>query len=135
MANHNFKLSYLHKPMKATIRSLIFCIPLISLSMCIPDKSSDTIESEKFRVNDPHSYAVPDQAVVKHLNWSAEVDFENRQIRGIAELLIEKAPNAEKLILDTKNLSIEKIALDEDDSTTYRLGKDDMHRGQALEIP
>jgi len=102
--------------------------------MCIPDKSSDTIESEKFRVNDPHSYAVPDQAVVKHLNWSAEVDFENRQIRGIAELLIEKAPNAEKLILDTKNLSIEKIALDEDDSTTYRLGKDDMHRGQALEI-
>ena len=49
------------------------------------------METAPLTVNDIHTYAQPEETVIKHLDWAAEVDFENKKIRAIASLTIEKA--------------------------------------------
>lgn len=59
--------------------------------------------------NDVHSYGNPGQVRVKHLKLFLVVDFNRKELRGIAELVIERQPGAPAdapLILDTRDLAI-----------------------------
>ncbi|MEX2231966.1 MAG: M1 family metallopeptidase [Cyclobacteriaceae bacterium] len=83
---------------------------------------------------DPHSYSVPAEAKVKHLIWKARINFDSKTIEGTATWNIENHNNADTIILDTKDLNIEKITLDNNVSAQFRLGKKDPILGQALAI-
>jgi leukotriene-A4 hydrolase len=84
---------------------------------------------------DIHSYAEPEVAVVTHLDWEAEVDFDNKIIKGLAKLTIKTGEGAEKLVLDTKNLVIEEVTIGtKGDTTSFKKLENDIHLGEALEI-
>ena len=58
---------------------------------------------------DIHSFGNPEQVCVKHVRLSLMVDFNRKELRGIAELAIERqkgAPPNAPLILDTRDLRI-----------------------------
>jgi len=85
---------------------------------------------------DIHSFSEPEKAVVKHLSLRLQVDFDAKQLSGTATWYIERTPDAEALVLDTKGLAIEAVFLDDDTTpVSFSLGKEDPVLGQALFIP
>jgi len=83
---------------------------------------------------DPHSYATPSEAKVKHLKWTARINFDSKIIEGTASWNIESSPDADSLILDTKDLDIQGITLDNNAPATFQLGKRDPIYGQRLAV-
>ncbi len=83
---------------------------------------------------DPHSYAIPAEASVKHLSWRAIVDFDSKTIDATAEWTIEN-DGADSIRLDTKDLVIKSVTLGGGDSAPYRLGKKSAILGEELVIP
>jgi leukotriene-A4 hydrolase len=87
---------------------------------------------------DPHSYSEPEKIQIKNLDLDLHVDAEKQTLSGTAILTLDqKDPNA-NLVLDTKDLKIEKI---ESKSTNgkwyaikYSLGNTDPILGEKLEI-
>ena len=59
-----------------------------------------------------HSFAIPSEAVVKHLSLVASIDFENQVINANATYDIEAAQDAEKIVLDLRNLEIKSVSVD-----------------------
>ena len=56
---------------------------------------------------DEHSYARPDQVVVRHLLLDLAVDFEQRVLAGTATLQLDwRDPAAAQLLLDTRDLEV-----------------------------
>lgn len=56
--------------------------------------------------DDPHSYAVPAEAKVKHLDLDVAVDFEKKALVGTATWTMERAPKADKIVLDVRHMEI-----------------------------
>jgi len=87
-------------------------------------------------VRDPHSYARPEEARVKHLVLDLTVDFAKKQLSGTATLSIEAQPNAKELVLDTSELTIRSVKLQPGGATAqFTLGNADPILGRKLEIP
>ncbi|HPH47711.1 MAG TPA: M1 family aminopeptidase/hydrolase, partial [Chryseolinea sp.] len=84
--------------------------------------------------NDIHSFAQPEEARATHLHWTANVDFETKTIAAVASWSIEKKADADVIIFDTKGLNIEKITLDNDAPTTFKLTEYDSLLGQGLAV-
>lgn len=62
------------------------------------------------RSHDESSYAEPDKVVVKDLQLDLNVDFDQKQIGGTATYALEwKDKDAAQLVLDTRELTIEKV--------------------------
>ncbi len=62
------------------------------------------------RSHDESSYAEPDKVVVKDLALELNVDFDQKQIGGTATYALEwKDKDAKQLVLDTRELTIEKV--------------------------
>lgn len=88
-------------------------------------------------VRDVHSYAEPDQARITHLDLDIKVDFDQKVILGRASYDLEVAEGAEKIILDSRDLSIEKVtagALDAEKELTFEVGAADASHGAPVEI-
>lgn len=82
---------------------------------------------------DPHSYAIPADARVKHLHWNATVNFDTRTISATASWDIEHR-DADSIVLDTKDLNIKSVTLDDNAATGFKLGNRDAILGQSLTI-
>lgn len=88
---------------------------------------------------DIHSYSQPDKVVIRDLGLDLRVDFKEKQIRGRADLALEwRDPSARDLVLDTRDLTIEKVSGKQVDGPWYRLkyelGERDPVLGQKLTI-
>ncbi len=88
---------------------------------------------------DLHSYANADEVVVRHLALDLEVGFADKRLSGTATLSIERLrPEASALVLDTKELAIERVetAADGDsfEEATWLLGPSDPVRGAPLKV-
>jgi leukotriene-A4 hydrolase len=83
---------------------------------------------------DQHSFSKPNDARVTHLSWNAKVDFDKKIINATATWNIEHADATSQIILDTKGISIEKIAIDGTESTDYKLLGELPIFGRALHI-
>ena len=90
--------------------------------------------SNAVMIQDPHSFSLPLKAKVRHLKWTAAVDFDSRTIRATASWSLENPGSSDTLILDTKALSIQKITLDNNIPTAFRLGEVDPVLGQPLAV-
>ncbi|WBO86359.1 M1 family metallopeptidase [Hymenobacter yonginensis] len=86
-------------------------------------------------LSDPHSYARPAEASVRHLSLNLAVDFDARLLRGTATWQLHNA-GATELLLDARDLHIEAVWLGAPDSepTTFELGATDAVLGQPLRI-
>jgi leukotriene A-4 hydrolase/aminopeptidase len=115
--------------MKQGITALLVIAALCS---CESVKNQESVTMSK--PNDPHSYAIPDDARVKHLNWKAQIDFNSKTIHAVASWTIESDSDADRIMFDTKDLSIEKITLDDNADTEFQLSEKDPILGQALVV-
>ncbi|ADR22623.1 aminopeptidase [Marivirga tractuosa] len=115
--------------------ALLFSI-ILGLFSCTENKEMERtrIITKNLQEIDQHSFSKPKEAVITHLKWTADINFENKTIQAIAQYDISKAPNATKIILDTKNLHIEKVWLNENEDTNFELKEKDEILGQALHI-
>ena len=99
-------------------------------------QKSDKVTMETVKgVKDPHSFAEPLEAVVKHLDLTIKVDFNIKLISGVARWTIENSSKGGEIIFDARNLKISKITLGDDErETTFDLGNDTKFMGQALKV-
>ena len=59
---------------------------------------------------DYHSYAETSAFRVKHLDLDLQASFEEKRLSGVADLTIARVdPDARKLVLDTRDLTIRRI--------------------------
>jgi leukotriene-A4 hydrolase len=86
-------------------------------------------------MNDIHSFARPDEAVVRHLALDLDVDFDRKRLAGTAVLQIETGGDARELILDTNGLTIDRVTLDDGTEAKFTLGDTKPHLGAPLIIP
>ena len=70
---------------------------------------------------DSHSFAQPQNVVVKHLQLDLTVDFKTKQLVGFAELTIENLTQANELHLDSRDLKIETVKLDDGTISTFEI--------------
>jgi leukotriene-A4 hydrolase len=85
-------------------------------------------------MNDIHSFARPDEAVVRHLILDLTADFQRQRLSGSATLQIETRDDARELVLDTNGLTIDRVVLDDGSEATFALGDPKPFLGRALTI-
>lgn len=91
-------------------------------------------EQHKMIRPDIHSYALPQEAVVKHLSLDLTVDFEKKQLSGKAILDIDNVTKGKEIHLDTRGLTISGITLDDGSATTFELKKEEPYLGSELVV-
>jgi leukotriene-A4 hydrolase len=84
-------------------------------------------------MRDIHSFARPDEAVVRHLALDLDVDFDRQRLTGTAVLNIETTGEARELVLDTNGLTINSVSID-GTAATFSLGDKKPHLGAPLII-
>jgi len=84
--------------------------------------------------HDYFSFANTDQFVTKHLNLDLTVDFDKKELRGAAVLLMNRLdPAAKDIVLDTRDLHIESVSVNGVEAD-YAYTTTDKVLGQALSI-
>lgn len=83
---------------------------------------------------DAHSFSNPNDVAVKHMHLDLAVDFEERILSGSVRLDLENKTNADVLHLDSRQLTIDKIVLDNGEEATYELAEDVEYFGQDLAV-
>jgi len=112
--------------------SILVCILFLTACKEVRETSNDALQT------DPHSYARPAEAVVKHLDLDIEANFEKHIIEGTATLTIEKGENAKVLHLDAKEIGTKNIWIQDTEGNTksasFHSDKSDPILGKDLEI-
>ncbi len=67
--------------------------------------------TEEDMISDPHSFAKPGEARVKHLHLDLTVDFASKVLSGTARLDIEKVAGAKEIHLDVRDIHIKEMTL------------------------
>jgi leukotriene A-4 hydrolase/aminopeptidase len=101
------------------------------------NEGEESDEEEKSVSFEPvHSFARPAEAVVKHLNLDIEVNFDEQTVVGTAQYKIENRQEVDTLILDTRDLNVEKVTTGKENasSTEYKVGKKRKYLGKPLKI-
>ncbi len=112
------------------MKSLTSCFVIFLLFLgCRPGIKQEQISMKQ----DQHSFSKPDHARVTHLNWKATVDFDTKTIQAVATWNVETAKDAQEIIFDTKDLTIEKILID-NQPAEHKLAEADPILGQALSV-
>lgn len=97
------------------MRKLLF-LSLAALAVACkqsPKQDSEVSTSTQKAVKDIHTAAIPEEAVVKHLSWNAEVDMEKHIISATATWDINASDTARKIWFDIRDLAIEKVFVDD----------------------
>lgn len=137
---HSDLLSHalLHLRRGAQRSSLAALLLLTFLSACAgPDgEPSGAAGGDDSPAADSQSFARPDQVAVRELELDLDVDFENRRLEGTASLKLDhRTPDAEELILDTRQLEIRKVTLGDGQEVDFTLGEEVPLLGRSLTIP
>jgi leukotriene-A4 hydrolase len=113
---------------------LISCLAAC-LNACNQKQSnSNQTNDSTMHITDPHTFARPEVAIVKHIDIDLTVDFEQKILSGKATCKIETRNNAQQIILDTRDLAIEKVTLDKDEPAQYFLGDEVKFLGRSLTV-
>lgn len=118
------------------MRYLSFILVLL-LTACGGQPESDnsqTSESTEQVQHLIHSFAIPSEAVVKHLSWDADIDFDAKKIKATATYTFEASEGAKRIVFDVHGLEIEKVVVDTTETKDWWLGDPQPWLGQALEI-
>ncbi len=111
------------------MKKIVLLLAVISMISCQTEKR--TTENT---IVDSHSFAKTEDAVVKHLDLDIKVDFSKSEISGVANWTIDNKSKGDKIIFDTNTLTIEKVTLDNSESTKFELGKVQEFLGSSLTV-
>src|ERR671912_691989 len=88
---------------------------------------------------DSHSYSNPSAVRVRHVDLDWDVLFDQKILKGATTLIIERTSQTEPLILDTRELKIERVETSVDGlkytPATFTVGTSDKILGAPLTIP
>lgn len=88
---------------------------------------------------DSHSYANPSAVRVRHVDLDWDVLFDQKILKGTSTLTIERTSHTEPLILDTRELNIERVETSVNGlkytPATFTVGTSDKILGAPLTIP
>ncbi len=121
------------------ILSILIAFPLLFAS-CMASSSegqetnNETVDMKPKYANDVHSYSKPNEAVVTHLNWSADINFDTKIIHGMANWTLEKAAAASSVIFDTRGLTINAVKDEAGNDLEFSLGENNEILGQPLTV-
>jgi len=119
-------------PVKAPVKS---AAPIPPASPVKPADPPQAVKVVSESVQDPHSYSRPQEATVEHLKLDLAVDFQARRLTGRASLRVKNLLGVDHLILDTRDLDIRRVTLDDGKTDAkWSLGAADKILGQALEV-
>ena len=76
-------------------------------------KAMDDNKEIKIEYTDHHSFSKPDEARVTHLDWDAEVNFDQKVILATATYTIENIKGVDTIHLDYRNLEIVSVGRDD----------------------
>lgn len=97
--------------------------------------SQDPLEQDSHQGRDPHSFSHPDEVAVSHLDLDIEVDPAQQRITGKASLHLENKTGASQLILDTRDLDIDRVTWGKDEQeATFSLGDSVPILGRPLRV-
>ncbi|MCK6601108.1 MAG: M1 family metallopeptidase [Bacteroidetes bacterium] len=114
-------------------RLFLFIFMLI-FQACARDQNPIYPQQDQY-MKDPHSYGNPDEIVIRHLDWKASVSFQDQVISAIARLKLENLTGSRSLVLDTRDLVIEKVTSGpEEIPADFKLGQADSLFGAPLTI-
>lgn len=101
---------------------------------CQPTPEKTTAMPEP--IADPHSFAQPGRVKVTHTHLDLRVDFDSKTIQGTARLDVQASENGDTLVLDTRNLNIQKVRSGNPAAEqAFSLDSAQPFLGQALRIP
>lgn len=96
--------------------------------------TTDSIPPNQNVVVDHHSYANVEDVYTTHLHLDINVDFDNQNISGSVLHNIDNKNNVSQMTFDVKDLTIEKVVLDEKNETTFNIGSSDDLLGAPLNV-
>ena len=101
--------------------------------------SDGTAAVPRYTRHDVHSYANTDQVKVQHIDLDLNVLFDERLLRGTVTLTVDRVqPDADTIILDTRNLTIRRIetSVPNGDAwpATFQEGPSDLILGAPLTV-
>ncbi|HUP48795.1 MAG TPA: M1 family metallopeptidase [Thermoanaerobaculia bacterium] len=112
----------------------LFLVAVAIALACQQTTEAPTTTGEPAAPKTPHSYARPDEAAVEHLTLDLDVDFARNQLAGTATLRIRNSGNANKLVLDARDLTINRVTRDDGAAAPFRVGQAAGTFGAPLEI-
>jgi aminopeptidase N len=122
------------------LMTLLACLPWLAACSGGPrpaaapaPAASSTVPASAAQT-DPHSFARPAEVAVDHLALDLGVDFDHRQLNGRALLHLNNKTGADRVVLDTRDLTIRKVTLDDGSEAQFTLGDPVKYLGQPLEI-
>lgn len=123
------------------IKSFIL-LTVVLLACNSPEVESNSNDNENLKESiqmdytDHHSFSKPDEAVVKHLDWKAKVDFEKKIISATATYNIENLKGVDTIHLDSRNIIIKEVRRDDKEGVLgYILHNTNSFLGSRVSIP
>src|SRR3546814_8840510 len=100
-------------PMRALLLSLGFAVALAGCQRDAADTTTPTPAKSPVTASTSHdalSYAEPDKVAITDLSLDLKVDFDTKTIAGTATYTLDwKDENARQLVLDTRDLAIDRV--------------------------
>jgi leukotriene-A4 hydrolase len=117
-------------------------LPLLAIVLVVLGCSKPATEPESAAgipkgdagVQDIHSFARPAEARVTHVALDLRTDFKARQLSGTATLTIMPAAGATQVVLDTRDLTIERVTDSSGAPLQFVVGEIDAIRGRPLTV-
>lgn len=121
------------QPYPRRFRTYLLLLIIASIG-CTNKTQPESVESNKI-VKDVHSFSNPDEVVVRHMDINLHVNFAEKKLFGKTGLHIKNKSNATNLILDIRDMDIQRVTLGNGEiPATFELGEVDSVHGQALTI-
>ena len=123
------------EPRRRPLLALLVLLPWLAAA-CSPPSAPGSAGGPAARpvVDDPHSFAQPWEVAVTHLSLDLAVDFDRQVLSGRASLDLDNHTGTDVLVLDTRNLAIDQVTLDDGEATSWELGAEERYLGQPLTI-
>ncbi len=118
---------------KALLFSAGAALSLIACKNNTPETAEETKTEEMKYVEDSHTFARPNEAVVTHLALDIEVDFALKKIKGAATWNIKTSSEADQVVFDVYDLDIQSVQSN-GKPLAYTLGDFVEHHGKPLTI-
>ncbi len=118
--------------------TLIFLSALLAGCADAPSERSEKTKekiAEMNLVRDNHSFARPNEARINHLEWTADINFDERSIGATAVYYIEQFEGAKEIVFDMRGLLIESIETNDGGPVEYSIGPEQAFLGQPLVVP
>lgn len=99
------------------------------------DKNENQNTKNMTTITDIHTFAKPNESIMTHISLDLKVNFEEKTLSGKAMIDIKNTENAKEFWFDSKSLQIEKITLDENETTTtFKINEAKPHVGAGVQV-